>query len=725
MDRRIITVCSVLMMLCCMALDVSFANTTTGGQAIKLNLIQPIKQKVSTDAGSVFTDLTPEAVKLGLPDARLYGAIKQEELVDKTTRVFISWHSIGVPTSTGSPLVDNLPTPLKSQLRVKGEDDVKVGEIITARGDLQGVIDKYIELKERLKKEAPKHLVEKEDEEEDDKDSYSADSGGGASAAGGDSRSGGGINSPEFGTNSITSSWEACSPRVAQEEGLVYRRSRKVETDEKGNTVSTGSCEDHGGTVPITKEYGAPCNVIYDFANKKAYEQYREYAVVDGQTIAITNCSNDFTRSYAIYGRAQGDSTCEDCTVRHDFEAGKSIEQQRLYYLNSEGKEIKITDCVDSDKAYKHFLTEATCFPIIDKTKNKATIMKRVAYVLDNGTIQYATDCRAVDGGDVDLHEAICDQKYEHDFKAGQSYLRTRDYYIDEKTKAPVYLTACTRSTTKSFAHIQNSSGCDLNHDDENLQSIQKTSTHIETEDDGKIELSPCQDNGVTIPYTFVGVVNKQAEYTTSGSWVAPKGVTSITVFLVAGGNSGGHGGNVSQSGQDGGGINGGKGMPGTYGTESRCGGGGGAGEQVTKTIDVTPGQTFEFIIGQSDQDTKFGELVARHANGSLYNGAKGTDAGETRCAGSGGNGYGTVKLAQDGVLTSGIQTHYPHMKDMAGLGGIGYGAGGGGGLGQFKHNSTKVATPGGKGAPGFIRVSWAANKYRRCDGTYYVQGDE
>ena len=705
-------------------------NTDSGENIIKLNLITQIKEKISTDAGSTFVDLTPKATQIGLPNSQLYGSVRQEALADETTRMYISWHSIGISTSNGDPLIGNLDSPLKSQIRTE-EEKIEPGEIIMAQGDLDSLIEKFLELKEQLNKKDPTTVIEEEEEDDDEHSSSSLASDPSGTRAGGDNDDNDLDSASDFSTNLITSSWEDCSPRIDEASGYVYAQNREVETDEEGETVSIGTCQDTGDKVAIIKEYGDPCDIIFDYTNGLAYEQYQKYAVIDGETIQVTTCSNDFSKSYEIYGKTG------ECGYRHDFDAGVSILQELLYYTNNEGEEIQITEsCVDSDSAYKHYLTESTCTPYHDEANGIIQIYKRTAFKLSDGTIEYASECRAVDGDEREVFEKYCEEKYEHDFTNGISYYRTQDYYLDTNNN-PVYLTDCTRSTTTSFSHVYNSSGCNIVNNDEELYSIQYSSICIDPPE-GTIVLKECADNGTVIPYTYVGYENRTKEFTSSGKWTVPTGVTNITVFVVAGGNSGGDGlkwkGWCRYDGYDdnsGGGVNGGSGG-GSYrcsnckyrSRELDCGwlgdgGGGGAGEQVTKTINVTPGNKISFTIGASDQDSKFGNFItARHDYGSLYNGGRGEDATLFN-PGNGGNGYGSVKLAKDGGLIT-KDTSWAPDDDQVGYGGIGYGAGGGGGFGGDPQYYGRTA--GGAGAPGYIKITYTVNKYKRGDRTYYIQ---
>ncbi|MCP3943198.1 MAG: hypothetical protein GY710_17160 [Desulfobacteraceae bacterium] len=464
------------------------------------------------------------------------------------------------------------------------------------------------------------------------------------------------------------------------------------------------------GLFPLDKTYGKPCAVILDFENKKAYEQYREAVTLEDEVRSIADCTNDFINFYEIYGKTS------ECEIRDDFTVGKSYVQEELYYTGSDDNDIRISECQDSELSYDHFLTELTCTPDIDLANDKITTFKRVAYYLQSGEIGYASECRAVNDGSYKVLEDFCDPKYEHNVVTGQSYYRTRDYYIKDAT--PIYLSECLVSTSTSFPHIFNSGGCGLIHDDDALRSIQKTSTHIEPPE-GKVEISPCQDKGVSIPYIYIGTENRIKEVTASGTWTVPVGVTSVNVFVVSGGSRGGNGVDAKgPPGESSPGINGGAG--GCIGGPTYCyggsGAGGGAGEMIQKSINVIPGQVIKITIGQSGQNTTFGSLVtARAGYGSIYNGQKGTDGYQAGFPGDGGQGYGTIKLAQD-TITSGW---HPNYFKQRGIGGTGYGAGGAGGWGKMPPYPISNGTI---GAPGYVKITWGAAKYKRSDDTIYIQ---
>lgn len=207
---------------------------------------------------------------------------------------------------------------------------------------------------------------------------------------------------------------------------------------------------------------------------------------------------------------------------------------------------------------------------------------------------------------------------------------------------------------------------------------------------------------------------------TTSGTFVVPAGVISITVSALGGGGGGGSGN--ENNGEHGG------------------GGGGGGGYQVTN-LAVTPGQVISWQVGgggarmgqiytgfgDNGGDTFFGTVIStgggggqgvtNNANngiggfggaGGIPNGisaGNGTFANGSAFGGVGGNspaGPGTVAPLGTGG-PGGVNSN-----GAAGYGqpATGFGAGGGGG-GARDVTGTPAPTFGGDGAPGWLQISY------------------
>ena len=231
-----------------------------------------------------------------------------------------------------------------------------------------------------------------------------------------------------------------------------------------------------------------------------------------------------------------------------------------------------------------------------------------------------------------------------------------------------------------------------------------------------------------TITVTIAAVQGQQA-YTTEGSfsWVAPSGVTSISIVAIGGAG----------------------------GSKSSGGGGGGAALGYKNNLTVSPGTSYTVVVGNDGNDEQTGEAsyitvgsTNYGANGGLRSvsntgGAGGTPlsgssggsggAGGTGARGGGGgaggySGNGGAGGGRDGVYTGsngsggGAGGGYAGSQDGGGGGGTGllgegssgagattyttpnaytYGAGGGGGSGGGDGKGAGGATPNGDGAYG------------------------
>ena len=207
--------------------------------------------------------------------------------------------------------------------------------------------------------------------------------------------------------------------------------------------------------------------------------------------------------------------------------------------------------------------------------------------------------------------------------------------------------------------------------------------------------------------------------YTVSGNWVAPTGVTSVFVEGWAGGGAGGGSSSNNQAGA-----------------------GGAGGQYVNKTMTVIPGQSYAYTIGyagagasgaagQAGGNTTFNSsllfLAVGGAGGAANLGAAGVGsrtygvgdnvreggngaAGVTSNGGGGGGGAGSTGPGNNASGTTGGAT----KADNGGVGGTGtsgvvggagtnYSAGGGGG--EFGGG----AKAGGAGAEGLLKLTYTA----------------
>ena len=189
--------------------------------------------------------------------------------------------------------------------------------------------------------------------------------------------------------------------------------------------------------------------------------------------------------------------------------------------------------------------------------------------------------------------------------------------------------------------------------------------------------------------YGTTAVVRGCATYTTAGvyTWVAPAGVTKVSVLVIAGGGLGGNSGFCGCEGWGGG------------------GGGGGGGLQYRNNYTVTPGSSYTVTLygGSSTYNSFIGTCVVgaqggQNGLGGGVGGAGGVRGSYTACGGvvpggqSGGNGG-------RGLIAGGSTTF---AVGGGGGGGPGYtGFGGNGSNGNSGSNGSAGAGGGGGGGAG------------------------
>ncbi|WP_435607732.1 hypothetical protein [Pseudomonas knackmussii] len=211
-------------------------------------------------------------------------------------------------------------------------------------------------------------------------------------------------------------------------------------------------------------------------------------------------------------------------------------------------------------------------------------------------------------------------------------------------------------------------------------------------------------------------------QFTSSGSFTVPTGVTTIYASGCAGGGGGGGGGG---------------GQGGFFGSG---GGGGGAGQQrIRVPFTVTPGQVISITIGAGGTagttstsaggaggaggNTVIGSLLTLTGgsgggagqNGSTVGAVAGASGGSGQPTGGwGGDGNGSAGTACGGVGASnpygggGGGGRAGTTSIPAGVAAAGYGSGGGGGGGFYGGGSTATSGgAGGAGAPGIVIIEW------------------
>jgi len=481
--------------------------------------------------------------------------------------------------------------------------------------------------------------------------------------------------SDKLNTDLKNTSYETCPDFISEGDKTVYEQRRTIITGESGTIYQDGACENTGQTWPISTRIG-------------------------------------------------------DCGVRVDFTANKAIQMEQSFYTKGTD-EIKIGECKEGLATYDLYDTAVGCDVKVDQEAGVAIPTYRKAYKI-GGTEFTAQQCTARDGDPLPLVEEICEERFEHDFINGVSYEKTRKYY--DWNGERVYVNQCTRST-KTFSHKHIETGWTM--DDDALVGKLMAKTVIEV-DGGELEIkAPAAIQ--TVPYTIHSSITKQTAFAKTTEWTPPA-KTIYTVTLIAGGCSGGY---VNESGNNnyatkGGGEYGGNKAEWKNGSRIITASGGGAsGELVTQPVEISELTPFTITIGNSDQDSAFGEyLTARSGWGNK--GGDGKIKQDIFGLGIGGDGaegffypqLPDFKPATAGESWSGTTSQCPGCPEKnissgtPGKAGAFYGAGGGGSGSPARANSYSInnddINSGGRGASGYCQINWSETTYRRPDGTVY-----
>lgn len=175
--------------------------------------------------------------------------------------------------------------------------------------------------------------------------------------------------------------------------------------------------------------------------------------------------------------------------------------------------------------------------------------------------------------------------------------------------------------------------------------------------------------NGSTADRSFGIPFARTATFTTSSSWTAPTGVTSITPLLVGGGGPGGNG----------------------YSGTWNSGGGGGGGGAVTATYSVNPGTNYTITVGGSGSSSSISGIATANAGGTGGHATSSNSGGGGSTGGNSGNGGNGIANGSAGGGGAGY---------LWSTNGQRYGGGGGGGAG-FSGWADTYAAAGGAGGGG------------------------
>lgn len=512
--------------------SILFAQT----KVIPLQLTSDINSKLKTQKANAKIDeskLTAQAKEDKITDYTFEGIVKTASYGNGTTKYDVTWNKVIRAGKQVSVSDQNLTSAFVN----KGS--VPKGEVVNAIGEVDKLTNIFTNFDKESKPDTKDNTQAKKEEQvtpgRNTASSTPTGKGGGAIKS---DNSGIGENSS---TGPLTTQYEECEPDYDLLSKMAFTRHKEV-TYQDGNVIKTGSCTRYGDgqdltselescgyefdttastavpkyieslsfnnkvvnrsscaadstkTIPvqITREYDKVCHNLVDYDAMTVKPNYRQVALIDGKEVEVSGCQYDTQVSLL--------TSYDECNKRHDFINDVTYEQHIFYYMK-DGQKEPVTECVDdTTKAYPHYLTTNTC-DYTELDANHIILNKRVAYKLDNGTVEYATSCQP-QASSIELTTEFCG--YDDDLIANVSYEKTKSYYTDPDTGVVKEVSACGRTTT-SYPHKLEA--CGWEYDDANLRAFQKFTRYFDDPVRGRVDFNggECLAGDTPIPYVDGG----------------------------------------------------------------------------------------------------------------------------------------------------------------------------------------------------------------------------
>lgn len=246
----------------------------------------------------------------------------------------------------------------------------------------------------------------------------------------------------------LQKSYSVCSDAVDLTARTATAQYVLFYTDAGGARQEVAECvPDAERVFPIAENLTA-CTVSLDYAANKAIPQASLiYRNVNNVEVQVRGCQASETKPAVAMT-----ATTNGCTIRHDFAAGKSYQQETRSYL-LDGITYQAGGCSDNGTEYAHskiYKDQAgafVCSPVVDMTGKTVTVQSRIGITV-GGIGQYIGECTPDAGGPLGLVATVegCElpSTWDHDLNAGVSYGKERYYYTFGGVRE--YATQCQRS---------------------------------------------------------------------------------------------------------------------------------------------------------------------------------------------------------------------------------------------------------------------------------------
>lgn len=437
-------------------------------------------------------NLQSTGAEIGMERMILEGDATAGENADGGKDYAISWATASLRTKGGAKVSTYIGKPLQSN--VSANPAVKGGDSFTAEGDPQELLAAWRRLQEKL------HEDDKKDREEAEKTTTAPAPTRDFNADTKEPEQKAQTQAPQFQVKAdpvTVSTRDGCNMNVDFDQMVAIVQERTLED---GKEVA--ACQDTLTRYPLEKKY-LSCPNFVDLDAKRVYKQYAlSYNdPVSGGAIQVRDCAKDEEQATPITVDAAS------CSLRHDFEAGKSIQQGRMVYTDSSGAIQELQSCGDTEVSYPHIKTDDTCQDVVDEANKLVTHQYRYKINKD-GEDQFVSQCEPDMATSTPLQEEVCDNpRYTNDFTANTSYLN-KSYFYNDTQGNRVDVSVCQPSTV-SFQHRKEDSTCTATNDDSTRQTTLYAKTYIEGTAGDRVYLTDCQPVTPKVPYTPNGQVWK------------------------------------------------------------------------------------------------------------------------------------------------------------------------------------------------------------------------
>ncbi|MBU2645531.1 hypothetical protein KKI24_12560 [bacterium] len=298
-------------------------------------------------------------------------------------------------------------------------------------------------------------------------------------------------------TAPLIKSSSSCIPQVSGKNLVEYQETYYINANGDKKVVVACSASDE--LLPITEDMKTydydSCTDSIDLTAMKAFRRYKTYVDIMGNQTLLKSCTVDSASAYTITQTDVG------CGIRHDFSAGVSYVQNRLYYTNSSGSDVDVKSCFDTPKTYTHYKMVSNCSPVYDRETNVTYDTKKTYFTDDNGNVNHITGClmdmsssKAVLSSDIQKEYQSED---EVDFEARAAYKRYREYIVLSGDKKE-YISAVKADKASPMPIEKDYGSCDFYHDQVGRQSFRQFE-EVYIRDGVKKVVSDCQKDNARV----------------------------------------------------------------------------------------------------------------------------------------------------------------------------------------------------------------------------------